>query len=49
MDTVKTRLDVNGKINRKEFGLTWSMVTEAGGVVVGDEVKLSLNIQLVQS
>lgn len=45
----KAGFEINGKINRKEFGLTWSMVTEAGGVVVGDEVKLSLNIQLVQS
>ncbi|MEQ9468419.1 MAG: YceI family protein [Ekhidna sp.] len=45
----KAGFEINGKINRKEFGLTWSMVTEAGGVVVGDEVKLHLNIQLVQS
>ena len=39
---------VNGKISRKEFGLTWSVVTEAGGVVVGDEVKLHGEIQLVK-
>lgn len=45
----KAGFEINGKINRKEFGLTWSMVTEAGGVVVGDDVKLHLNIQLVQS
>ena len=41
--------EITGKINRKEFGLNWSMVTEAGGVVVGDEVKLSLNIQVTKS
>ena len=42
----KAGFEVTGKINRKEFGLTWDMVTEAGGVVVGDEIKLALNIQL---
>ncbi len=45
----KAGFEIVGKINRKEFGLTWSMVTEAGGVVVGDDVTLSLNIQLVKS
>lgn len=45
----KAGFEVTGSINRKEFGLTWSMVTEAGGVVVGDNVKLQLNIQLVQA
>jgi polyisoprenoid-binding protein YceI len=45
----KAGFEINGKINRKEFGLTWSMVTEAGGVVVGDHVKLSLNVQIVRS
>ncbi|QNL21389.1 YceI family protein [Hyphobacterium sp. CCMP332] len=45
----KAGFEVAGVINRKEFGLTWSMVTEAGGVVVGDDVKLQLNVQVVQS
>lgn len=40
--------EVNGKVNRKEFGLTWNGVTEAGGVVVSDEVKLNLNLQMVK-
>jgi polyisoprenoid-binding protein YceI len=44
----KAGFELNGAINRKEFGLTWSAVTEAGGVVVGDVVKLSLNIQVVK-
>lgn len=44
----KAGFEVVGTINRKEFGLTWSMVTEAGGVVVGDDVKLALNIQLAE-
>ncbi len=45
----KAGFEISGSINRKEFGLTWSMVTEAGGVVVGDDVKLHLNIQLTKS
>lgn len=44
----KAGFEITGKINRKEFGLTWSAVTEAGGLVVADEVKLQLSIQLVK-
>ncbi len=44
----KLGFEINGKINRKDFDLKWSAVTEAGGVVVSDEVKLHLNIQLVK-
>lgn len=40
--------EVTGKINRKEYGLKWSAVTEAGGVVVSDDVKLALNVQMVK-
>ncbi|MFT4094453.1 MAG: YceI family protein [Niabella sp.] len=40
--------EVNGKINRKDFGLTWSAVTETGGIVVSDDVKLYANIELVK-
>ncbi|MBX7243834.1 MAG: YceI family protein [Bacteroidia bacterium] len=42
----KAGFEITGKINRKEFGLNWSAVTEAGGIVVGDEIKLVLNIQM---
>lgn len=44
----KLGLEINGKISRKEFGLTWSAVTEAGGVVVGDEIKLNGNVQFIK-
>jgi polyisoprenoid-binding protein YceI len=40
--------EINGKINRKEYGLKWSAVTEAGGLVVADDVKLALNVQMVK-
>jgi polyisoprenoid-binding protein YceI len=45
----KAGFEVTGTINRKEFGLTWNAVTEAGNVVVGDKIKLQLNVQFVQS
>jgi polyisoprenoid-binding protein YceI len=45
---VKAGFEANGKINRKDFGLSWGAVTEAGGVVVSDEVKLSLNVQFIK-
>ena len=44
----KAGFTVSGKINRKDFGLTWSAVTEAGSVVVSDEIKLMAEIQLVK-
>ncbi|MDB5191248.1 MAG: YceI family protein [Segetibacter sp.] len=40
--------EINGKINRKDFGLKWSAVTEAGGVVVADEVRLVLNVEMIK-
>lgn len=42
----KAGFEITGSINRKEFGLNWSATTEAGGIVVSDEVKLNLDIQL---
>ncbi|RAJ04000.1 polyisoprenoid-binding protein YceI [Chitinophaga skermanii] len=44
----KAGFELKGKISRKEFGLTWSATTEAGGVVVGDDVKLQLNVQMIK-
>ncbi|TDH23993.1 polyisoprenoid-binding protein [Segetibacter sp. 3557_3] len=40
--------EINGKINRKEFGLTWSALTEAGGLVLADDVKLNMNVEMVK-
>lgn len=36
------------KINRRDFGLTWNQVLEAGGFAVGDEVKISVDVELVK-
>lgn len=44
----KAGFEVTGTINRKEFGLKWNGVTEAGNIVVSDEVKLLLSVQFTQ-
>lgn len=44
----KAGFDVTGKINRKEFGLTWDGITEAGSVVVGEDIKLIASIQFAK-
>ena len=44
----KTGFSLTGKISRKEFGLTWDAVTEAGSVVVGDEIKINCEVQLIK-
>ena len=44
----KAGFAINGKISRKEFGLTWNNVTEAGGMVVSDEVRISCEVQLIK-
>lgn len=40
--------ELNGKINRKDFGLKWSSTTEAGNVVVSDEVRLVIGVEMVK-
>jgi polyisoprenoid-binding protein YceI len=44
----KAGFEVSGKINRKQFGLTWDGVTEAGSIVVGEDIKLLINVQFAK-
>jgi polyisoprenoid-binding protein YceI len=44
----KAGFTVSGKISRKDFGLTWNAVTEAGQVVVSDDIRIHCEIQLVK-
>jgi polyisoprenoid-binding protein YceI len=37
------------KINRAEFGLTWNQALETGGVLVGEDVKISIDVELVKA
>jgi polyisoprenoid-binding protein YceI len=36
------------KVNRRDFGLVWNMALETGGVLVGDDVKISIETELVK-
>lgn len=45
---IKAGFTVDGRISRKEFGLLWNAVTEAGQVVVSDEIRIHCEIQLVK-
>lgn len=38
----------SGKLNRKQWGLTWNQALETGGVLVGDEVKFNIEIELIK-
>jgi len=44
----KAGFELSGKINRKDFGLTFTATTETGGIVLSDEVKLLASVQLVK-
>ena len=45
---IRAGFTVEGKINRKEFGLAWSAMTETGGLVVGDDVKIHANVEFIK-
>lgn len=44
----KAGFTINGKINRKDWGLTWNATLEAGGVLVSEEVKINCEVELVK-
>ncbi|KPM31225.1 YceI-like domain protein [Croceitalea dokdonensis DOKDO 023] len=44
----KAGFEITGKINRKDFGLTWNAVTEAGSIVVSDTINLVADLQFIK-
>ena len=44
----KAGLTISGKIKRSEFGLKWNAITEAGNIVVSDDIKVNSEIQFVK-
>jgi polyisoprenoid-binding protein YceI len=42
-------LSATTKINRKDFGLTWNAALETGGILVGDDVTITLDVQFVKA
>jgi polyisoprenoid-binding protein YceI len=45
---VKAGFEITGAINRKDFGLTFHAVTEAGNIVLGEDIKLNINVQFAK-
>jgi len=45
---VKAGFTINGKINRKDFGISYNAAMETGGLMLGEEVKINGDIQLVK-
>ena len=46
---LRVGLSATGKISRKDFWLTWNSALEAGGVLVGDEVAITLDVQFIKA
>ena len=44
----KAGFEITGKVNRKDYGLSWGGITEAGAIVLGDDVKLTINVQFAK-
>ncbi len=44
----KAGFSATGKLNRKDFGISWNAALETGGVLVSDEVKLAIDVQFVK-
>jgi polyisoprenoid-binding protein YceI len=45
---VRVGVSAAAKVNRKDFGLAWNALTETGGFVVGDEVSITFDAELIQ-
>ena len=46
---VRTGFSASGKIDRRNFGLTWNQALEAGGIAVGDEIKITIDAEFVRA
>jgi polyisoprenoid-binding protein YceI len=45
----RTAISATTKINRKDFGLTWNATLETGGILVGEDVTISLDVQFIKA
>ncbi len=46
--TTSAGFSASGKINRKDWGLTWNQALETGGVLVGEDIKIDIELELVK-
>jgi polyisoprenoid-binding protein YceI len=44
----KAGFTITGKLNRKDFGLSWNAALESGGVLVGEEVTFNCDVQMIR-
>jgi polyisoprenoid-binding protein YceI len=49
ISNVKGQFTGTARINRKDFGLTWNTVLETGGLLVREEIAISLDVQFAQA
>ena len=42
-------LELNGELNREDFGLTWNVALEAGGVLVSKKIKLHIAVEVAEA
>jgi polyisoprenoid-binding protein YceI len=47
-DDLRAGFEVSGKINRKDFGLNFHLLNDAGNLVVGDDIKIQCDIELIK-
>jgi len=40
--------ELHGEFNRKDYGLTWNGLTPAGGIVVGENIKIHIDLELIK-
>ncbi len=46
---IRTGVEAKTKINRKDFGLAWNQVLEAGGLLVGDDIEITIDVELLKA
>jgi|SRR5687767_315489 polyisoprenoid-binding protein YceI len=46
---IRTGFNADGKLNRKDFGMVWSKALDSGGLVVGDEVSIKLDVECIKA
>ncbi len=46
--TISAGFSATGTLNRKEWGLNWNQALETGGVLVGDKIKIEIELELVK-
>jgi polyisoprenoid-binding protein YceI len=44
----RSAVSATTKINRKDFGLTWAKTMDTGGAIIGDEVSITLDVEMIQ-